>query len=81
MIVRPCSTKASYSAIPDKPMKIDFEKVKMIKELEMVTYTPYLVVVRMDRVEFVIYPSGKLLIKTNDKEVAEKIAEKVFKLI
>jgi ribonuclease HIII len=81
MMVKPCSTKGAFNAIPETQMKIDFEEIKKIKELEMVTFTPYLVVVKIDGTELVIYPSGKLLIKTNDKKVAEKIAEKIYKLI
>jgi hypothetical protein len=81
VIVKPCSTKGAYNAIPDKKMKVNFSEVKKINELEMITFTPYLIVVKIDEIELVIYPSGKLLIKTNDKKVAEKIAEKVYELI
>lgn len=81
MMVKPCSTKGSYNAIPDKLMKVDMEKLKTVKGLEMVTYTPYLDVVKLDGVEVVVYPSGKLIVRCTEKDIAERIAEKVFKLL
>ena len=79
MIIKPCSGKTAFNSVPDKKMEFDLKKIG--KKFEVITETPYLIVIKIEKTEVTIYPSGKLMIRTKQKETAEKISKKVYELI
>jgi len=73
-----CSGRAAWTVVPEKVKQIELELVSSIIEKEgwnctlrnRLCYT-----FSGDAVDITLYPSGKLLIKTDEREVAAKIAE------
>ncbi len=73
-----CSGRAAWTVVPDQVMQIELESVSSIIESEgwnctlrnRLCYT-----FSGKEVDITLYPSGKLLIKTEKREVATKIAE------
>tara|TARA_B100000676_G_C17961127_1_gene777607 strand:- start:503 stop:757 length:255 start_codon:yes stop_codon:yes gene_type:complete len=73
-----CSGRAAWTVVPDQVMQIELESVSFIIESEgwnctlrnRLCYT-----FSSEEVDITLYPSGKLLIKTENREVASKIAE------
>tara|TARA_B000000477_G_C6034988_1_gene203381 strand:- start:564 stop:833 length:270 start_codon:yes stop_codon:yes gene_type:complete len=71
-----CGNKASWQIVPDGIESIDLEEVAMkiteagfeaeVQSRMVWTFT--------GSADLTLYPSGKLLVKTADKDVAEKIA-------
>ena len=71
-----CGNKASWQIVPDGIESIDLELVAMkiteagfeaeVQSRMVWTFT--------GSADLTLYPSGKLLVKTADKDVAEKIA-------
>ena len=71
-----CGNKASWQIVPDGIESIDLEEVAMkiteagfeaeVQSRMVSTFT--------GSADLTLYPSGKLLVKTADKDVAEKIA-------
>jgi len=71
-----CGNKASWQIVPDGIDSIDLEEVAMkiteagfeaeVQSRMVWTFT--------GSADLTLYPSGKLLVKTADKDVAEKIA-------
>ena len=71
-----CGNKASWQIVPDGIESIDLEEVAM-----KITEAGFKAEVQSRMVwtftgsaDLTLYPSGKLLVKTADKDVAEKIA-------
>ena len=73
-----CGNKASWQIVPDGIESIDLEEVAMkiteagfeaeVQSRMVWTFT--------GEADLTLYPSGKLLVKTADKELAEEIANK-----
>ena len=73
-----CGNKASWQIVPDGIDSIDLEEVAMkiteagfeaeVQSRMVWTFT--------GEADLTLYPSGKLLVKTADKELAEEIANK-----
>jgi len=80
-MIRLCSDKAAYEAVPKKRLKVDLMKVKRSLEhggdSEIVLWTPQLMVVRKrDATEITIVDDGRLIIRNvADEETARRIAE------
>lgn len=77
MIVRRCSTRGAFEAIPEKNMQLNLSKIK--SKYETIADLPILVLIKYDDYEVTCYKNGKLIIRKCDvKEQAEKIAEKIY---
>ena len=72
-----CKTKAAYSAKLDKKTTLNTEKIK--KRFNVILETTILLVIAVDGVEVIVHSYGELLFKKcQDKELMNKIAEKVY---
>lgn len=79
MIVRRCSARGAFEAIPDKNLNLDLNKIK--SKFETIADLPILVLVKYKEFEVTCYKNGKLLIrKCETKEEAEKIAEEIYQV-
>ncbi|MBS3175287.1 hypothetical protein J4440_05375 [Candidatus Woesearchaeota archaeon] len=78
MIVRKCRTKGAYEAIPKKIMNLDFNKLR--NKSEVIADLPILIIIKYENIKVTCYKNGKLLIKTDSQETAEKIAKEIYEL-
>ena len=77
MIIRRCSTKGAFEAIPEKNIQLNLAKLK--EKYKVIAEIPILVLIKYADYEITCYKNGKLLIrKCNDQEEALKIAEKIY---
>ena len=73
-LLRPCSTSAGFMATPEKQRKVRMAELRAALEAEgyaIKVDARILLLVKKD-VESTIYDTGKVLLKTTEKEEAEK---------
>ena len=72
-----CGNKASWQIVPDGVDSIDLEQVamKIIEAGFEADVQSRMVWTFTGSADLTLYPSGKLLVKTADKDVAEDIAD------
>ena len=76
-IVRRCSTKGAFEAIPERSMNLNLDKIK--SKYETIADLPILIIIKCENYEVTCYKNGKLVIrKCDSKEDAEKISEKIY---
>lgn len=80
-LLRPCKSTAAYEAVPKKDMNMDLDATAALLEKAGYTVENAGVLLIATRPgggpEATIYQSGKILVKTMDKEVAERAVEAV----
>ncbi|MAY05222.1 MAG: hypothetical protein CMB25_06475 [Euryarchaeota archaeon] len=71
-----CGNQASWQIVPDGVTSIDLDLVgeRIIESGYEVGVQSRMVWTFTGPADLTLYPSGKLLVKTSDKELAEKIA-------
>jgi len=79
VLVRPCKTTAAYEALPEQELRLDLEQVR--HRLTATGWIPVadagvLLVMRKD-VDATVFRSGKLLIKTLDQALAQRVWDEV----
>jgi hypothetical protein len=90
IMIRQCKTKAGYEALPvdkdtgkwDQERRLDFKAITRSLEAEgyeVLDAGPLVVVKRSDISESTIYPTGRLMIKTDDEAKAKTTAERIYK--
>jgi hypothetical protein len=83
-MIRLCSDKAAYEAIPRRRLRLDLAKVKRFLQLtgnfEITLWTKQLMVVkRNDATEITIVDDGRLIIRNVvDQQAAQRIAEELL---
>ncbi len=76
MVAR-CTTRAAYSAKPNKNVTLDLAKIK--KKYETLLDTPIVVVIKIEGVEIVVHCYGELVFKEfYDEEKIKKIAKEIY---
>lgn len=82
MIIRKCSTKGAFEALPENNKQLDLEKIRNKKnKFKIIADTPFVIIIQ-DKFEVSCFKNGKLLIKNcNNKEDAEKQAKKIYKIL
>lgn len=85
-MVEPCSDSGSYRAEPTEETRLDLEGIEdhlTEKNFDINFSSEVLLLVLHPEyeVEVGIYPSGKLLFKTTDKEIVEKLFEEFSELV
>jgi hypothetical protein len=88
LILRPCTTKSGYEALPAdqsgrwrQEIRLEMSEVADILQSDgcNVLEVGVLTVIQChDMAEVTVYPSGRLIIKTDDEAIARKAAEWVF---
>lgn len=80
-MLKPCKSTAAFEAVPVKNIKINLENAfgLLQKSGFKIINAKVMLIIQMD-CEITLYPSGRLIIKTQDKETAEKLAEKTYHL-
>lgn len=80
-MIRLCSDRAAYEAVPKKRLKVDLTRVKVSLErggdCEIALWTPQLMVIKQrDAAEITIVDDGRLIIRNvADEDTARRIAE------
>lgn len=80
-MIKLCSDRAAYEAVPKKRLKLDLSSLKHSLELhadcEIILYTPQLMVVRRkDAAEVTIVDDGRMIIRNvADQDAARTVAE------
>jgi len=71
-----CSGKAAWTVIPEHTSSINLDDVSAIIEKEgwVCTLRNRLCCTFSGKADVTLYPSGKLLVKSDNRELAEKIA-------
>ncbi|MBI2148842.1 hypothetical protein HYU23_04125 [Candidatus Woesearchaeota archaeon] len=77
MILRRCSTKGAFEAIPEKNINLNFDKIK--SKYPIIADLPILILIKYNNYEVTCYKNGKLIIRKCDiKEEAEKVADEIY---
>ena len=87
-LLRPCKSSAAFEAIPNlssmgkqkQKFKLDLTECRNILETsgyEEVCNAKVLLIMK-NEIEVTIYPSGKLIIKTDSKSDAEKVMNEIY---
>jgi len=85
-VVEPCSDSGAFRAEPKKEIRIDLEELegyltKKEFKIEFSSEVILLVLHPEFEVEIGIYPSGKLLFKTTEKDIVDELFEEFSELI
>ncbi|MFP3872514.1 MAG: hypothetical protein ACOC55_05630 [Candidatus Natronoplasma sp.] len=85
-VVEPCSDSGAYRAEPTVETKLDprsFEEELIERGYEIEFSSEVLLLVKDEKseVEVGIYPSGKLLFKTTDKDMVDELFEEFTPLV
>ena len=77
MIIRRCATRGAFEAVPEKPMKLDLDKIK--NKYETIADLPVLIIIKCENYEVTCYKNGKIMIKGCDsKDKASDIVEEIL---
>ncbi|MFO8110589.1 MAG: hypothetical protein R6U17_08770 [Thermoplasmata archaeon] len=81
-VAEPCSDSGAYVAEPKTKTKVDMDRVdKWLQEKDyQMKFTSEVIVVAVhpeEKVEVGLYPSGKILFKTTDKEMVDRLFEEL----
>ena len=77
MIIKRCSSKGAFEAIPEKPIKLDLDRIKY--KYEVLADLPILIIIKYKDFEVTCFKNGKLMIKNcNSKEKAEDILSEIM---
>ena len=90
IMLRQCKTKAGYEALPldkrtnkwDQERRLDLRAIRASLErqgYEVLDAGPLLVAKCHDICEATIYPTGRLIIKTDEESRARATAERIYK--
>jgi len=85
-VVEPCSDSGAYRAEPERETRIDLEELEeyLTKKEFKIEFSSEVILLVLHPgfdVEVGIYPSGKLLFKTTEKEVVDELFEEFIELI
>jgi ribonuclease HIII len=75
-LVQPCKSTAAFEAIPQKKVKLDFKIIEPKLNshgFETMVNARVVLVVSKNNIEISIYPTGKLLLKVDDKANAQNM--------
>ena len=77
-ILKPCKTSAAFEAIPRERFSLDLDRCEEIlkKTCTVITNAGVLLIVS-DRCEVSIHRDGRLILKTDAKELAAEQAERI----
>lgn len=82
-LLRPCKSSAAFEALPDKYGKtynLNLDKCKnlLIKlGYEEVSDVKIMIIVKKD-IEVSLYPSGKLILKTDSQTLANEVMNEIY---
>jgi len=78
-LLRPCDSSAAFELKPRKAAKLDLQRaLEWLRKREFREVVDAGVMVIVERECMVnLYPSGRMLLRTNDEKLAEKLAEEV----
>lgn len=81
-LLKPCKGHSGYLSTLKKRERLNLRAAaeKLKSQGYHVLDAKHLLVVRKD-LEMTIYPNGRILVKTNDKEVARRSVEAIYELI
>ncbi|UCH89052.1 MAG: hypothetical protein JSV49_12605 [Thermoplasmata archaeon] len=82
--MQPCKSTAAFEAIPQDPQKLDLSSVESTLTshgFEVIANAKVLLVVTKNEMEISIYPTGKILIKIDDKSVAEDMVSELESIL
>jgi len=84
--VRLCSDKAAFEARPAHRLSLNMSEVKRTlersEEHEIVVYTPYMLILKIGKVEITLSRDGRMLIRRVSNEVeAAQVARQIFRTI
>ncbi len=85
-MMEPCSDSGAYVAEPKEKTKISTEEVECkLKELGYIVEFSSEVILLVEHpksgIQVGVYPSGKLLFKTSDNEIAKKLFSEIEPII
>ena len=75
--IKECKTRAVYESKPLKKLRIDFERIR--KEYEVVKYTPYVMIIRIEGEEVIVNKNGILQFKyCKDTDKIRELSKKIY---
>ncbi|MFQ6127953.1 MAG: hypothetical protein ACE5QW_03525 [Thermoplasmata archaeon] len=81
-LLSPCKTTAAFMSTLKKRVKLDLKRIASLlrkRNFEVTDAGPLLVAKR--EVELTLYGDGKMIAKTDDRELADKSVREVYSLI
>ena len=82
-IVKPCKEKGSLEILPKGERHFNLKKMQNLLisiGYTLKIYTPFVLIVTKE-IEVSLFPSGRLLIKSDDVEKVKKIGEEIYRLL
>jgi hypothetical protein len=87
-LLRPCKSTAAFEALPEVNSKARKRNLDLNSCQEMLTSLGYeevcdakVLLILKKEIEVTIYPDGKLILKTDEKEIAEKVMNEIYNKI
>lgn len=75
MEIKKCKTKGAFEVLPEKQLNLN----KIKSKYKTISDLPILIIIEVNKTQVTCYKNGKLIIKNNNKEEAEKIAKEIYK--
>ncbi len=79
-ILKPCASSDAFEFIPERENRLNLKDIAG-KFRDVKIKTDIVLIVRYMGVDISIYPSGKMLLHTGDREKAEKLASAIRRII
>ncbi len=79
-----CAKKAAYEATPERELSLDLDQVAEALEgagIPVLTNAGVLLVAQAGPVELSIFESGRLLLKTDQRELASQVSQATYELL
>jgi hypothetical protein len=85
-LLRPCKSTAAFEALPNQnSQKAEINLTDCQIALEGLGYEEVcdarILIIMKKEIEVTIYPDGKLILKTDTKEIAERIMNEIYEQI
>jgi hypothetical protein len=89
MVIRPCKTKAGFEAVPPGYGGATTRRLNLEDVAETLKNQGFkiskagilLITAREDLPEITVYPTGRLIIKTDSEKVAKRSASSIYEVI
>ena len=85
-LLRPCKSTAAFEALPTSDgTQVKLDLIECQKALETIGYSEVcdakvLMIVEKD-IEVTLYPTGKLILKTDEEKIAKAVMEEIYEVI
>ncbi|MBS3060679.1 MAG: hypothetical protein J4432_04180 [DPANN group archaeon] len=77
-VMKPCQKATAFEVVPQKQMSVDFDSLG--KVFETVIRIEGMMILNIQGVQATVYPRGKILIRTTDRDKAEQAVNSIYEI-